>query len=214
MGKLFLTENEKNSIRRMYGLLNEADKTGPWYDGDGVLHTSEPIGGGGMYADRVFKNGEPKGGYPAKVQFAGGLPVLDKSNNPIPVNPVVNTPAANANVNPTSPQQEKKVGGPSGYISSSDTDENLILNGQKLIGVGSSGELVKNVQQKLSKKYPELAGGISKDTSCATDKTKCDGIFGKNSKLAAAKFQQEMNLKGRKNGIIGKVTYPELMKIQ
>jgi hypothetical protein len=174
-----------------------------------------------MLANRVFTSIPAGSPYPKKIKFEGGSPVKDNTgavtvlidasgtptaNNPKPADKAAPAaPAANNTGNQVSKQ-------PSGYVQGTDTKD-VVINGQKIMGLGSKGDLVKFVQHKMSKKYPDLAAGISKDTACSTDQTKCDGIFGKNTMAAVAKFQTEKNLQGRKNGVIGKITFPEIEKL-
>ena len=67
----------------------------PWYDNQGNLHPeTENIVGGGMYADRIYQNGPPSGGYPKKLKFGNGGPLRDANGDFIAVN---TTPAAGGN---------------------------------------------------------------------------------------------------------------------
>ena len=67
----------------------------PWYDNQGNLHPeTEEIVGGGMYADRIYRNGPPSGGYPQKLKFNPGMWERGADGQPIAVNA---TPAAGGN---------------------------------------------------------------------------------------------------------------------
>jgi hypothetical protein len=113
-------------------------------------------------------------------------------------------PKTNSNVN-----NQKTYNQAQGYVGESDTDINVLANGQKIIGRGARGPVVKQVQALLVKHYPDKKAliGCSGDTADT-----CDGIWGKNSIAYAADFQTKKNLAGNKNGVVGKTTYAELLK--
>lgn len=239
--KFFLTESEKSSIRNLYGLLNE--EKGDAFDClrkafgidfviDDKTFTKPTVSTSAgsryiyFYEDGTFY-AKPLSASNTEKSITGTWKCLGKNNVSVQskdeyfsINDKKWVLGQNTN---TSMNNKANVGGVStnsenrdfsSYaIQSSDTEENVIINGEKVITFGSKGDLVKKVQQKLSNYYKELAPKISKNPECANDYTKCDGIFGKNTMDAAKKFQIEKQLRGKKNGVIGKITYPEIMKL-
>ena len=95
------------------------------------------------------------------------------------------------------------------YISKSVTGfaqtEEEIESGRKILGLGSRGDLVKKVQYALS------GYDYAKNIGCkpnATGFTDCDGIYGKNTKMAVDKFQRTNNLSA--DGNVGRQTSQSL----
>jgi hypothetical protein len=87
---------EKDLSRLVKKVIQEQDrKYKPWYDNQGNLHPeTENIVGGGMYADRIYQNGPPSGGYPQKLKFNQGMWQRGADGQPMAVN---TTPAAGGN---------------------------------------------------------------------------------------------------------------------
>lgn len=99
-----------------------------------------------------------------------------------------------------------------GYVSEKDTDVRVITSGQKIIGLGSKGVLVKSLQSKLVEHLPTMSEKIG-GVGCSKENwMNCDGIFGKNTQNAVIMLQKKFNIPGKKNGVVGKTTWSVLFK--
>lgn len=220
MNARYLLENmstdEKLRIRAMYNFINEqSNNSREWYNSSGELKTGK-IEGGGQFADVIFKN-KPEGGYPKKIQMVNGQPVLDATTKlpkeiETPPPSAAGTPASAPGTPAPTAGNQQTYKQPQGYVNMNDTDPSVITSGQKIIGKGARGPLVKWVQQKLAYNYNDVEGKIG-GVGCKDDSSKCDGIFGINSITFATKYQNDKNIPGKKNGVVGKLTWAELDKI-
>ncbi len=98
--------------------------------------------------------------------------------------------------------------GASGYAKTEDD----ILTKNKILGLGSQGDLVKKVQFRIYFDYDmgqpggcKVISGHNFDSSWQT----CDGIYGKKTKELVKKIQNFLELKG-KDGNVGKETWDAL----
>jgi len=97
-----------------------------------------------------------------------------------------------------------------GYVNDNDTDWDVVSNKKKVMGLGASGPLVKDLQNKL------INGGyadgltITQDIEgCKADKEKCDGIYGKGTRDAVIKAQEALEIDN--DGVVGYETYQALI---
>jgi hypothetical protein len=93
-----------------------------------------------------------------------------------------------------------------GYVNDSDTSWDVVTDKKKVIGLGASGPLVKKLQTAL------IVGGyadgltITDDMEgCKEDSEKCDGIYGKGTRDAVKKAQEDLELDV--DGVVGSETY-------
>ena len=96
-----------------------------------------------------------------------------------------------------------------GYVNDTDTDWSDAIGNNKVIGLGATGPLVKELQKAL------IVGGyadgltITKDMEgCKSDVEKCDGIYGEQTKKAVIKAQQDLEIDD--DGVVGRETYDAL----
>jgi len=98
----------------------------------------------------------------------------------------------------------------SGYVSDDDTEFSAMTSSNEIMGVGATGVLVKKVQNYLA------ANGYTGETftndiqGCATDESKCDGIYGTKTKDMVKKFQEDAGIKV--DGIFGQQTYEAMFE--
>ena len=97
-----------------------------------------------------------------------------------------------------------------GFVSDSDTDWSAVLESNKIMGLGSKGPLVQEVQQSLIKNGDADGLTITKDTEgCKIDSEKCDGIYGRQTQKAVIKAQQRLQI--AVDGVVGNETYNALV---
>ena len=97
-----------------------------------------------------------------------------------------------------------------GFVSDSDTDWSAVLESNKIMGLGSKGPLVQEVQQSLIKNGDAEGLIITKDTEgCKENKEKCDGIYGRQTQKAVIKAQQRLQI--AVDGVVGNETYNALV---
>jgi hypothetical protein len=89
----------------------------------------------------------------------------------------------------------------SGKITDTDTDKNSLTKGNKLMNIGSKGELVKWVQHLVT---PDDSKDWGTGMGCYADESKCDGIYGKKTKDLVRSFQKVHDLHA--DGIVGSET--------
>lgn len=88
--------------------------------------------------------------------------------------------------------------------------EEEITSGKKILGVGSSGDLVKRIQYEiLSDTSGKTNPGCKKDTDGKFKPALCDGIYGPKTKSAVRDFQKREVLKD-KSGIVGAETWQSM----
>lgn len=85
------------------------------------------------------------------------------------------------------------------------TTEQEILSGEKILKVGSRGDLVKKLQWRLNKIYPKTSG-CKKDAKGPQD---CDGIYGELTKKNIKDIQDFENFDNR-DGSVGRETWVHL----
>jgi peptidoglycan hydrolase-like protein with peptidoglycan-binding domain len=88
-----------------------------------------------------------------------------------------------------------------GTISDSDTNKNSLTSGEKLMKVGSQGELVKWVQHLVT---PDDSKDWGTGMGCHSDESKCDGKYGPKTKELVRNFQKVHDLHA--DGIVGSET--------
>lgn len=80
--------------------------------------------------------------------------------------------------------------------------------GGKLLKVGSSGELVKKIQNRLVLDNHGDAMSVGGNASCGFEIESCDGKFGRGTFNAVKKFQTSAGVKS--DGVVGDETYQQL----
>ena len=87
-----------------------------------------------------------------------------------------------------------------------------IYKNNKILGVGSRNDLVKELQQALYYTYDdEIKNKELPNPGCSLDADEtpiCDGIFGQKTKQLVSKYQEDNGLK--KDGYVGNETYRSL----
>lgn len=90
-------------------------------------------------------------------------------------------------------------------VNDQDKSWDVITNGQKVIGIGSTGPLVKSLQGALSKlgwgDGPKSIGG-NENCTWEDGGASCDGKFGRGTKKALIEFQKHYNISA--DGIFGR----------
>jgi len=97
-----------------------------------------------------------------------------------------------------------------GYVNDSDDDWDVVIKKKKVMGLGASGPLVKELQNRLI--IAGYADGltITQDIEgCKADIEKCDGIYGKGTRAAVIKAQEALQIDN--DGVVGYETYQALI---
>jgi hypothetical protein len=93
-----------------------------------------------------------------------------------------------------------------GYVNDSDTSWDVVTSEKKVVGLGASGPLVKNLQYELINDGYTDGLTITQDMEgCKEDEEKCDGIYGKETRAAVIKAQEALEIDN--DGVVGYETY-------